>query len=107
MNYKDTLLMPKTDFEMRGNLPKKEPKYVERWQENDMYNKVIQQNEGKDSFVFHDGPPYANGNMHMGHMLNKVIKDVICRYKNMNGFYTPYPYGNICGLQTSLFNITT
>ena len=90
MNYKDTLLMPKTDFEMRGNLPKKEPKYVERWQENDMYNKVIQQNEGKDSFVFYDGPPYANGNMHMGHMLNKVIKDVICRYKNMNGFYTPY-----------------
>ena len=56
MNYKDTLLMPKTEFEMRGNLPKKEPKYVERWQENDMYNKVIQQNEGKDSFVFHDGP---------------------------------------------------
>ena len=90
MNYKETLLMPKTEFEMRGNLPKKEPKYVERWQENDMYNKVIQQNEGKDSFVFHDGPPYANGNMHMGHMLNKVIKDVICRYKNMNGFYTPY-----------------
>ena len=51
MNYKDTLLMPKTDFEMRGNLPKKEPKYVERWQENDMYNKVIQQNEGKDSMM--------------------------------------------------------
>lgn len=90
MNYKDTLLMPKTSFEMRGNLPKKEPKYVERWQETDMYNKVIQQNEGKESFIFHDGPPYANGNMHMGHMLNKVIKDVICRYKNMNGFYTPY-----------------
>lgn len=90
MNYKDTLLMPKTDFEMRGNLPKKEPKYVQRWQENNMYEKVIQQNEGKDSFVFHDGPPYANGNMHMGHMLNKVIKDVICRYKNMQGFYTPY-----------------
>lgn len=90
MNYKDTLLMPKTDFEMRGNLPKKEPTYVQRWQENNMYEKVIQQNEGKDSFVFHDGPPYANGNMHMGHMLNKVIKDVICRYKNMQGLYTPY-----------------
>ena len=90
MNYKDTLLMPKTDFEMRGNLPKKEPKYVQRWQDNNMYEKVIQQNEGKDSFVFHDGPPYANGNMHMGHMLNKVIKDVICRYKNMQGLYTPY-----------------
>ena len=90
MNYKDTLLMPKTDFEMRGNLPKKEPKYVQRWQDNNMYEKVIQQSEGKDSFVFHDGPPYANGNMHMGHMLNKVIKDVICRYKNMQGLYTPY-----------------
>lgn len=90
MNYKDTLLMPKTDFEMRGNLPKKEPKYVERWKESDMYNKVIKQNEGKDDFIFHDGPPYANGNMHTGHMLNKVIKDVICRYKNMIGLYTPY-----------------
>lgn len=90
MNYKDTLLMPKTDFEMRGNLPKKEPTYVKRWQDSHMYEKVIQQNEGKDSFVFHDGPPYANGNMHMGHMLNKVIKDVICRYKNMQGLYTPY-----------------
>ena len=90
MNYKDTLLMPKTDFEMRGNLPKKEPKYVERWQQNDMYNKVIKQNEGHDDFVFHDGPPYGDGNMHVGHMLNKVIKDVICRYKNMIGLYTPY-----------------
>lgn len=90
MNYKDTLLMPKTEFEMRGNLPKKEPSYVERWQEAHMYEKVIQQNEGKDDFVFHDGPPYANGNMHVGHMLNKIIKDVICRYKNMQGFYTPY-----------------
>ncbi len=90
MNYKDTLLMPKTEFEMRGNLPKKEPKYVERWQESRMYEKVIQQNEGKDEFIFHDGPPYANGNMHTGHMLNKIIKDVICRYKNLQGFYTPY-----------------
>ena len=90
MNYKDTLLMPKTDFEMRGNLPKKEPGYVQRWQENKMYEKVIKQNEGHDDFVFHDGPPYANGNMHTGHMLNKIIKDVICRYKNMLGLYTPY-----------------
>lgn len=90
MNYKDTLLMPKTDFEMRGNLPKKEPEFVSRWQEADMYEKVIKQNQGKDAFVFHDGPPYANGNMHMGHMLNKVIKDVICRYNNMEGRYTPY-----------------
>ena len=59
MNYKDTLLMPKTDFEMRGNLPKKEPGYVSRWQEANMYEKVIKQNEGKDAFVFHDGPAYG------------------------------------------------
>ena len=90
MNYKDTLLMPKTEFEMRGNLPKKEPGYVARWQDAHMYEKVIQQNEGKDDFFFHDGPPYANGNMHVGHMLNKIIKDVICRYKNMEGYYTPF-----------------
>ena len=90
MNYKSTLLMPKTDFEMRGKLPTKEPAYVERWQKANMYEKVIKQNEGKEHFIFHDGPPYANGNMHVGHMLNKVIKDVICRYKNMEGFYTPY-----------------
>ena len=82
--------MPKTEFEMRGNLPKKEPAYVQRWQDSSMYEKVVKQNEGKDAFVFHDGPPYANGNMHIGHMMNKVIKDVICRYKNMEGFYTPF-----------------
>ena len=93
MNYKDTLLMPKTEFEMRGNLPKKEPAYVQRWQDSAMYEKVVKQNEGKDTFVFHDGPPYANGNMHIGHMMNKVIKDVICRYKNMEGFYTPFILG--------------
>lgn len=93
MNYKDTLLMPKTEFEMRGNLPKKEPGYVERWQKMDLYHQVINQNEGKEHFVFHDGPPYANGNMHAGHMLNKVIKDVIVRYKNMMGFYCPYVPG--------------
>ena len=89
-NYKDTLLMPKTDFEMRGNLPKKEPGYVERWQEMDLYHKVVSMNEGKEHFVFHDGPPYANGNMHIGHMLNKVIKDVIVRNKNMMGYYCPF-----------------
>lgn len=90
MNYKDTLLMPKTAFEMRGNLPKKEPNYVKRWQETKMYEKVIARNEGNESFIFHDGPPYANGNLHAGHMLNKVLKDVICRYNNMIGNYTPF-----------------
>ncbi len=89
-DYKSTLLMPKTDFEMRGKLPKKEPGYVQRWQDQNMYERVVKQNEGKKEFVFHDGPPYANGHMHIGHMLNKVIKDMICRYKNMVGYHTPY-----------------
>ena len=90
MNYKDTLLMPKTDFEMRGNLPKKEPKYVERWKEMNLYELVNETTKDRKPFAFHDGPPYANGNMHMGHMLNKVIKDVIVRYKQMTGYHVPY-----------------
>ncbi|WP_029071182.1 isoleucine--tRNA ligase [Kandleria vitulina] len=90
MDYKNTLLMPKTDFEMRGKLPTKEPKYVQRWQDTNMYEKVVKMNEGKEHFVFHDGPPYANGNMHVGHMLNKIIKDIILRHKGMEGYYVPY-----------------
>ena len=90
MNYKDTLLMPKTGFEMRGNLPKKEPKYVERWKELNLYELVNETTKDRKPFAFHDGPPYANGNMHMGHMLNKVIKDVIVRYKQMTGYHVPY-----------------
>lgn len=90
MNYKDTLLMPKTDFEMRGNLNKKEPKFVERWKEMGLYQLVDEATKENKPFAFHDGPPYANGNMHMGHMLNKVIKDVIVRTKQMEGYYVPY-----------------
>ena len=90
MNYKDTLLMPKTGFEMRGNLTKKEPKFVERWKEMNLYQMVDEATKDLKPFAFHDGPPYANGNMHTGHMLNKVIKDVIVRYKQMSGHYVPY-----------------
>ena len=93
MDYKDTLLMPKTDFEMRGNLTKKEPLILEKWEKMHLYDLMSQQNKDKPYFMLHDGPPYANGNMHVGHMLNKIIKDVICRYKNMQGFYTPYVPG--------------
>ena len=89
-SYKDTLLMPKTGFEMRGNLPKKEPKFVERWAEMDLYHQVDEAMKDRKPFAFHDGPPYANGNMHIGHMLNKVIKDVIVRYKQLDGYYVPY-----------------
>jgi len=90
MEYKDTLLMPKTTFEMKGKLPTKEPIYVERWQEMDIYNKISEKTKDKPVFTFHDGPPYANGDMHIGHMLNKVIKDVIVRYKQMRGYHVPF-----------------
>jgi len=79
MDYKDTLLMPKTDFPMRGNLPKKEPKIQAKWEEMDIYQKVMKRTEGRPLFVLHDGPPYANGDLHMGHALNKTLKDIINR----------------------------
>ena len=85
MNYKDTLLMPKTDFPMRGGLPNKEPQIQEQWEANNQYQKALK-NKGNQSYILHDGPPYANGNLHMGHALNKIIKDIIVRYKTMQGF---------------------
>ena len=91
MELKETLLMPKTDFEMRGNLAQKEPILVQKWSEDRVYQKM---NECKDlEFVLHDGPPYANGAMHCGHMLNRVLKDFVIRYKNMSGFKTPFVFG--------------
>ncbi|UXR74695.1 isoleucine--tRNA ligase [Staphylococcus sp. IVB6238] len=93
MEYKDTLLMPKTKFPMRGGLPNKEPQIQEKWREQDLYNKLLAKNEGKPHFILHDGPPYANGNLHMGHALNKILKDFIVRYKTMQGFYAPYVPG--------------
>lgn len=86
MELKDTLFMGKTDFEMRGNLNNKEPKIQENWDKMDLYNKVIKKNEGKREYTLHDGPPYANGDIHLGHALNKILKDFVVRYKNMNGF---------------------
>lgn len=93
MDYKDTLLMPKTDFPMRGNLPNKEPEMQAKWDEMDIYAKVQERTKGRPFFVLHDGPPYANGDLHMGHALNKVLKDMIVRYKSMSGFHAPYVPG--------------
>ena len=91
MNYKETLLMNKSGFEMKGNLNQKEPVLVKKWQEDELYNLM---NEGKvNEFALHDGPPYANGNMHCGHMLNRILKDFVVRYKNMQGFKTPFVFG--------------
>ncbi|MEH7453639.1 isoleucine--tRNA ligase [Gottfriedia acidiceleris] len=93
MEYKDTLLMPKTEFPMRGNLPQREPQIQEDWNKKDIYATVQKHNEGKPSFILHDGPPYANGDLHMGHALNKVLKDFIVRFYNMNGYRSPYVPG--------------
>ena len=93
VELKDTLLMPNTKFPMRGNLPNKEPGFLQRWEEMDLYNKILEKNAGKPSYVLHDGPPYANGNIHIGHALNKILKDFIVKYKNMNGFVSPYVPG--------------
>lgn len=89
-DYKDTLFMGQTSFEMRGNLNNKEPLIQEKWEKMDLYNKVIRKNEGKREYTLHDGPPYANGDIHLGHALNKILKDFIVRYKNMNGFKSVY-----------------
>ncbi|MBM7095847.1 isoleucine--tRNA ligase [Bacillus sp. H-16] len=93
MNYKETLLMPKTAFPMRGNLPNREPGIQEKWESENLYEQVQKRTQGRPLFVLHDGPPYANGDIHMGHALNKVLKDFIVRYKSMTGFNAPYVPG--------------
>lgn len=90
MDYKDTLLMGKTDFQMKGNLPENEKLQRQKWDELDLYNKIREKNKGRKPFVLHDGPPYANGNIHIGHAMNKILKDFINRYKAMAGFDMSY-----------------
>lgn len=90
MDYKDTLLMPKTDFEMRGNLPTKEPTFMERWYAEDLYQKLLEEHKNDPLFVLHDGPPYANGNLHSGTAMNRILKDIVVRSRSMAGFQTPF-----------------
>ncbi len=89
-DYSKTLNLPKTDFSMRAGLPQKEPGMVEKWEEEKLYQRLLEKNQDKPLYVFHDGPPYANGDIHLGTALNKVLKDIIIRYKNLNGFKAPY-----------------
>ena len=90
MDYKDTLLMPNTSFSMRGNLPENEKLMREKWEQLDLYNKILDKNKDGKPFVLHDGPPYANGNIHIGHAMNKILKDFVNRYKMMEGFNVTY-----------------
>ncbi len=93
MDYGKTLNLPETEFPMRGNLPTREPETLKKWEENDLYGGLMAKNAEKPLFILHDGPPYANGDMHMGHALNKTLKDIIVRYKNMSGYRAPYIHG--------------
>lgn len=102
-DYNATLNLPKTEFPMRAGLPQSEPKTLERWEEEKVYDKLIKKNEGKPLFVLHDGPPYANGDIHLGHALNKILKDFIVRYRNMDGHQSPFvPGWDTHGLPTEL-----
>ncbi len=92
-DYTKSVNLPSTDFPMRGNLPQREPETLKYWEEIDLYNKLKERNKGKTPFILHDGPPYANGDLHMGHALNKILKDMIVRYKNLRGYYAPYVPG--------------
>ena len=90
MDYNKTINLPKTDFPMRAGLPKREPDMLQHWNDLDLYNELLKKNEGKPLFSLHDGPPFSNGGLHMGHALNKSIKDFITRSYAMRGYYTPY-----------------
>ncbi|ASP28022.1 isoleucyl-tRNA synthetase [Spiroplasma corruscae] len=92
-NYKNTLLMYQTEFDMKADLKTKEPLIEKNWEEKDIYNKRIINNKGRKTFILHDGPPYANGNIHVGHALNKILKDLIIRWKNHTGYCSPYIMG--------------
>lgn len=93
MDYSKTLNLPETDFPMRAGLPKREPDFLKFWEENKIYEKKQEMHQGHEKFILHDGPPYANGQIHMGHALNKVLKDIIMKYKYAQGFDTPYVPG--------------
>ncbi|MBR4799341.1 MAG: class I tRNA ligase family protein, partial [Clostridia bacterium] len=89
-DYKDTLNLPATEFPMRANLPLKEPETLEKWNAEGLYESMLARNAGHESFVLHDGPPFSNGNIHIGTALNKILKDFIVKSKSMEGYYAPY-----------------
>ncbi|MFZ5659477.1 MAG: isoleucine--tRNA ligase [Pseudomonadota bacterium] len=96
MDYKDTLNLPQTDFPMQGNLPKREPAILARWRDMGLYQRLRRHNAGKPKFILHDGPPYANGSIHIGHAVNKVLKDIVVKSKQLAGFDAPYVPGWDC-----------
>src|SRR5471030_1923756 len=99
MDYSKTVHLPKTDFPMKADLPKREPEWLKAWDAAQVYQKALANRlaqKGKKQFILHDGPPYANGHLHLGHALNKILKDIIVRFKTMSGYYAPYVPGWDC-----------
>ena len=96
MDYKSTLNLPQTAFPMKGNLPNREPEFVERWMKQGLYERIQASRAGKPLYVLHDGPPYANGHIHIGHALNKILKDIIVKSRTMEGMQAPYVPGWDC-----------
>src|SRR3990167_8837360 len=95
-DYKNTLNLPDTPFPMRGDLAKREPAWVQAWQEKKLYQKIREARKGRPKFILHDGPPYANGDIHIGHAVNKILKDIIVKSKTLSGFDAPYVPGWDC-----------
>jgi isoleucyl-tRNA synthetase len=93
MDYKATLNLPRTDFPMKANLAQKEPEMLKAWEGGGLYEQIREASKGKPPFILHDGPPYANGHIHIGTALNKILKDMIIRSRQMNGFNVPYVPG--------------
>ncbi len=95
-NYKETLNLPKTNFPMRGNLPQREPDFLKKWQDLELYQRLRQERQNQPTFILHDGPPYANGDIHIGHAVNKILKDIIVKSRTLSGFNAPYVPGWDC-----------
>lgn len=93
--YSKTVNLPNTGFSMKADLPQKEPVILDGWAKSGLYENIQKKNAGKQKFVLHDGPPYANGHIHLGTALNKILKDIIVKYKSMSGFDSPYVPGGI------------
>ena len=103
MEYKDTLNLPKTDFPMKANLPNREPNILKTWAENSVFEQALNQSSDNKKYILHDGPPYANGDIHIGHAVNKILKDFIIKSKIMSGYNTPFIPGWDChGLPVEL-----
>ena len=96
IDYSKTVYLPKTSFPMKANLSQREPEFLKLWEEQNIYQKILEKNRGNQKYILHDGPPYANGHIHLGTALNKILKDIVIKYKSLRGYFSPYVPGWDC-----------